>query len=152
MAYGKIFQVASRHARDLRRLPNLSYSEHHKRTSHDLKAARTIAVVIGTFVCCWIPFCVLSVLYGYNLPIDITIGNATKWLAYLNALLNPVVYSCLDKQLRNIVLKRVICWNRYHNTTRSQLSSVCAMQLRENSTKLPDNLRVTLSAEKSRPS
>ena len=137
ITYGKIFLVANRHAQQLRRLPNVYNNYHYKRRSYDIKAARTIAVVIGTFVCCWIPFCVISVLYGYRLPINIAIGNTTKWLAYLNALLNPVVYSFLDKQIRNVVLKRVICWKSSNVNSQDYRSNVSLTQLRDMSLRRP---------------
>ncbi|EDO38613.1 predicted protein, partial [Nematostella vectensis] len=100
-AYTKIFKVAMTHARDITRHTSYSRDEKFHRVSRDLKAAKTISVVIGTFVCCWAPFMVVSVCYAYFM-VNMQVGNFTKWLAYLNALLNPLVYSCVDKQLRTI--------------------------------------------------
>lgn len=103
--YSIMFKVAQHHYNNISRARNLTDQEKYKTVSRDLKAARTIAVVIGTFVCCWLPFMVVSICFAF-INVDLKVANLTKWLTYINALLNPVVYSCLDKQLRRIIAKR----------------------------------------------
>ncbi|XP_020893989.1 D(5)-like dopamine receptor [Exaiptasia diaphana] len=114
VTYSKIFCVARKHAREMVRRSSISQetSEKFKRVSRDLKAAKTISVVIGTFVFCWAPFLILSVCYAYKVKIHMDVANITKWMAYTNALLNPLVYSFVDKQLRSLVIKVIICYNR----------------------------------------
>ena len=73
----------------------------------DIKAAKTIAVVIGGFVVCWLPF-FIYVLSWANLnrhPLPITFLNVAKWLEYLNSCLNPVIYTCLNRTYRNAFKK-----------------------------------------------
>lgn len=112
VTYSKIFCVARKHARDMVRRSSISQEEKYKRVSRDLKAAKTISIVIGTFVCCWTPFMVLSICYAYTVNVHITIANIAKWSTYCNALLNPLVYSFVDKQLRSLVIKVIVCYNR----------------------------------------
>jgi hypothetical protein len=112
VAYSNIFCVARKHARDMVRRSSISQEERYKRVSRDLKAAKTISVVIGTFVCFWAPFIVVSVCYSYKVPVDRGVATIVKWLSYVNALLNPLVYSCVDKQLRSLVIKIIVCKGR----------------------------------------
>ncbi|KXJ28719.1 Alpha-1A adrenergic receptor [Exaiptasia diaphana] len=55
--YARIFAVARRQARLITK--NLSYKT-------DIKAAKTIAVVIGAFVVCWLPFFVIIIGYAFD--------------------------------------------------------------------------------------
>ncbi|XP_031558800.1 alpha-1A adrenergic receptor-like [Actinia tenebrosa] len=124
VSYSKIFCVAQKHARDIVRRSSISQEEKFKRVSRDLKAAKTISVVIGTFVCFWAPFIVVSVCYSFNVWVDFIFANIVKWLAYINALLNPLVYSCVDKQLRSLVIKIVVCKGRRDEEAQMPLRAV----------------------------
>lgn len=106
-AYGSMFRVAMRHTRDQTHRANAECQRHHNRFKRDLKAAKTIGFVIGTFLCCWAPFIFVSVAYAFFPEINQVYASFTKWLSYLNAVLSPVVYTCVDKQLRCLVWKRL---------------------------------------------
>ncbi|KAL9962407.1 hypothetical protein ACROYT_G031508 [Oculina patagonica] len=105
-AYGSMFRVAMRHTRDPARRQESKNHHCYKEVKRHLKAAKTIAFVIGTFLCCWAPFIIVSVCYAFY-ELDPNGASVAKWLAYLNAVLNPVVYTCVDKQLRRLVWKRL---------------------------------------------
>lgn len=107
VAYGSMFRVAMRHTRDPTHRANAECQRHHNRFKRDLKAAKTIGFVIGTFLCCWAPFIFVSVAYAFFPEINQVYASFTKWLSYLNAVLSPVVYTCVDKQLRCLVWKRL---------------------------------------------
>lgn len=71
----------------------------------DIKAAKTIAVVIGGFVICWLPFFIIVLSYANLKSPPITFLNVAKWLEYLNSCLNPVIYTCLNRTYRNAFKK-----------------------------------------------
>lgn len=106
-AYGSMSRVAMRHTRYQTHVLETTSPQCYKEVKRHLKAAKTVAFVIGTFLCCWAPFIIVSVCYAfYNL--DPNGASVAKWLAYLNAVLNPVVYTCVDKPLRRLVRKRLL--------------------------------------------
>ena len=105
-AYGSMFRIARRHARDQTHLQSTINQQCYKTVKRDLKAAKTIAFVIGTFLCCWAPFIIVSFLFAVGFHLDPDGASVSKWLSYLNAVLNPVVYTCVDKQLRRLVWRR----------------------------------------------
>lgn len=76
--------------------------------SKELKAAKTVGAVIGAFVICWGPFFVLNLIYGLckgcsPLPEESVL--AAKWLHYVNSVLNPIIYACMNKDFRSAFKK-----------------------------------------------
>lgn len=75
------------------------------RTS-DNKAAFTLGVITGVFLCCWIPFFVINPINAYN-P-DLIHPNAfvvSTWLGYVNSCLNPIIYSIFNTEFREAFKK-----------------------------------------------
>ena len=76
--------------------------------SKELKAAKTVGAVIGAFVICWGPFFVLNLIYGLCiscLPLPEESVLAAKWLHYVNSVLNPIIYACMNKDFRSAFKK-----------------------------------------------
>lgn len=92
--YARIYLVARYQARQIGR----NYAT-------DIKAAKTIAVVIGGFVICWLPFFIVVLSYANHTKIPLSFLNVAKWLEYLNSCLNPVIYTCLNRTYRNAFKK-----------------------------------------------
>ena len=70
--------------------------------ANEMKAAKTILVVIGAFVVCWLPFFAIVVGHAndpkFSYPIEVY--NMFKWMEYLNSCLNPVIYTCMNRTYR----------------------------------------------------
>lgn len=92
--YARIYLVARYQARQIGR----NYAT-------DIKAAKTIAVVIGGFVICWLPFFIVVLSYANRTNIPLSFLNVVKWLEYLNSCLNPVIYTCLNRTYRSAFKK-----------------------------------------------
>jgi len=103
--YARIFSVARRQARMITK--NLSYKT-------DIKAAKTIAVVIGAFVICWLPFFVLILGFALNKKFltDMRIYRGIKWMEYLNSCLNPIIYCCLNRTYRGAFKRLFKRWRK----------------------------------------
>lgn len=76
--------------------------------SKELKAAKTVAAVIGAFVVCWAPFFILNLIYALcescrPLPKESVL--AAKWLHYVNSVLNPIIYACMNKDFQTAFKK-----------------------------------------------
>jgi hypothetical protein len=114
--YFKIYKVAHAHARRIGRHENASHSAmvynsttgttHRRRSmSKNIKAAKTIAILVSAFLVCWMPYTLIScasILCGRschdNTPSEIL--PLTLLLAYINSALNPFLYAFHNKDFR----------------------------------------------------
>lgn len=81
--------------------------KHKKSTSYDVKkerkAAKTLAIITGSFLLCWLPFFILEVVkpFCHDLELNATMLSVFLWLGYFNSLLNPVIYTIFSPDFRN---------------------------------------------------
>lgn len=95
-----------------------------KRFRMETKAAKTLAIIVGGFIFCWLPFFSLYLLRGfYPDIIPQAVFSVIFWLGYCNSALNPLVYALFSKDFR-FAFKKIICkcfcarnTNLKHNTS-----------------------------------
>ncbi|XP_072300163.1 trace amine-associated receptor 13c-like [Eucyclogobius newberryi] len=93
--YLRVFVVAVSQARALRsqissvNMPQIGNVTVKKK---ELKAARTLGIVVLVFLCCFCPYYVPS-LVGEETAVDAASVDIEIWLAHFNSCLNPVIYA-----------------------------------------------------------
>lgn len=67
------------------------------------KAAKTLVIVVGGFVVCWLPFFILYVVEPFcaSCPVNDALRSMLTWLGYANSLLNPFIYATYNKHFRH---------------------------------------------------
>ncbi|EDO43118.1 predicted protein, partial [Nematostella vectensis] len=112
-AYSIVFRVALRQTRQI----NTSNSQKTRASRYsfvtELKAAKTLAAVVGAFALCWAPFVLINGIYSMCIEcpyIKPEIILVVKWLHYGNSLLNPPIYGLLNKDFR-VAFKHILCCN-----------------------------------------
>ncbi|XP_063297827.1 trace amine-associated receptor 4-like [Pelobates fuscus] len=95
--YIHIFSVAQKQARMLvlHNHPHYLGTNTNKASLKvESKAAKTLSLVMGAFLLCWLPFSIVTVVDPY---LDFTTSddlyNAVLWLGYFNSSLNPIIYA-----------------------------------------------------------
>uniref|UniRef100_A0A4W5K6N5 Alpha-1A adrenergic receptor n=1 Tax=Hucho hucho TaxID=62062 RepID=A0A4W5K6N5_9TELE len=74
--------------------------------SREKKAAKTLGIVVGCFVLCWLPFFLvmpIGSIFPSHRPPD-TIFKITFWLGYLNSCINPIIYPCFSQEFKRAFL------------------------------------------------
>lgn len=78
--------------------------------ARERKATKTLGIILGAFIICWLPFFVASLV----LPIcrdscwlHPAVFDFFTWLGYLNSLINPVIYTVFNEEFRQ-AFQRVV--------------------------------------------
>ncbi|XP_040607305.1 G-protein coupled receptor 12 isoform X2 [Mesocricetus auratus] len=97
--YIQICKIVMRHAHQI------ALQHHFLATSHYVttrKGVSTLALILGTFAACWMPFTLYSLIADYTYPSIYT--YATLLPATYNSIINPVIYA-----YRNQEIQKALC-------------------------------------------
>lgn len=76
------------------------------------KAARTLGIIMGAFIVCWLPFFtwyVTITLCGDSCNIPPIMEPMFFWTGYFNSMLNPAIYAYFNKDFRE-AFRRTLEW------------------------------------------
>ncbi|XP_056620956.1 trace amine-associated receptor 4-like [Triplophysa dalaica] len=114
--YIRIFYVAEKHARVIaEQVPVATGGLKSQSSAHrERKAAKTLAIVMGVFLLCWLPIFMATVVdsvLNFVTPADVF--EALIWFGYFNSTCNPLIYgffySRFQKAFKILVLSYTCC-------------------------------------------
>lgn len=89
--------------------------------SKERKAARTLGIIVGAFILCWLPFFIMYVTVPFCSSCNLTPGVelGMTFLGYVNSALNPVIYTVFNIDFRKaftyLVGKHIKCQRNSRN-------------------------------------
>lgn len=114
--YFNIYKIASAHAHRIAKqevLPSVlscsnddsgTTTSEKKRISKNIKAAKTIAIVVSTFLLCWMPLTLTSMIGALCrecfFAVNVHLWTVLVLLSYANSAMNPILYSFFNKEFR----------------------------------------------------
>lgn len=113
--YYHIYKIASAHARRIAKQEvttsvasnsnedSGTITSEKKRIKRSIKAAKTIAIIVSTFLLCWIPLTLTSAvgsLCRECLEVTGELWIVLIVLAYMNSAINPILYSFFNQEFR----------------------------------------------------
>uniref|UniRef100_A0A0A9WDL6 5-hydroxytryptamine receptor n=3 Tax=Lygus hesperus TaxID=30085 RepID=A0A0A9WDL6_LYGHE len=86
-------------------------------SKRERKAAKTLAIITGAFVICWLPFFIMAILLPVCNMYQVCVLNEYLfafflWLGYFNSTLNPIIYTIFSPEFRH-AFKRLLFGKRH---------------------------------------
>lgn len=75
--------------------------------SKERRAARTLGIIMGVFVICWLPFFLMYLILPFCATCcpSMTLINVITWLGYANSTVNPLIYTIFNIEFRKAFKK-----------------------------------------------
>eukprot|EP00794_Sanderia_malayensis_P009875 gene9875-10885_t len=115
--YTKLLRVARRHARQIESVKHEiensacddTVTTGQRRTAprkeRNLKAAKTLGIVLGCLLVCWVPFLVVAFIDTVNngLYRSVFVVKLLGTLTYVNSIINPIIYTYISRDFKKAI-------------------------------------------------
>ncbi|XP_043269310.1 octopamine receptor beta-2R [Venturia canescens] len=106
------------------------------------KAARTLGIIMGTFILCWLPFFlwyVTTSLCGSSCHCPDVVVHVVFWIGYTNSALNPLIYAYFNRDFREAFKNTLQC--AFCSLCRREPSDLEALDFRRPSLRFDDRTK-----------
>lgn len=84
-----------------------------RRLQRETKAAKTLAIIVGAFIFCWLPFFTIYLIGAFcSECIPDMVFNVVFWIGYCNSAINPCIYALFSKDYRDAFKNLLVCRKR----------------------------------------
>lgn len=83
---------------------------HIKKFNRETKAAKTLAIIVGAFILCWLPFFTIYLIGAFcQSCVPPLVFSIFFWLGYCNSALNPFIYGMFSRDFRSAFIRLLLC-------------------------------------------
>lgn len=81
-----------------------------RRFHAETKAAKTVGIIVGGFIICWLPFFTAYLIRAFcnDTCVPSILMSIFTWLGYCNSAINPVIYGLFSRDFRR-AFKTIVC-------------------------------------------
>ena len=98
---------------------------HRSKFRRETKAAKTLAIIVGVFILCWLPFFTMYLVEAFCVDcIPPLVFSIFFWLGYFNSALNPCIYALFSRDFRFAFKTLLTCRKPYTHNTMENTSHV----------------------------
>nr|XP_055042939.1 trace amine-associated receptor 4-like [Misgurnus anguillicaudatus] len=119
-----IFNVVKKHTKVLSEKVSVTTTGVNSQSSahRERKAAKTLALVMGIFFICWLPFSITAAVDPFfNFVTAADVYEALFWFAYFNSTCNPLIYGffypCFQKAFKTLIFTYICGFNQSDTLT-----------------------------------
>ena len=87
-------------------------SSNKRKMKREHKAAKTLGIIMGAFLFCWLPFFLwyfITSMCGEACPNPEILVKILFWVGYFNSALNPIIYAFFNREFRYAFKKLLRC-------------------------------------------
>ncbi|XP_070556152.1 histamine H3 receptor-like [Ptychodera flava] len=97
-----------------------------RRLSRDKKLAKSLVIIVGSFVLCWTPYQILNLVQSIcGNCVNTLVYDFSFWVLWLNSTLNPLLYPFCNAQFK-MAFKKILCKKRYQKCRQAYTMRECA--------------------------
>ena len=83
---------------------------HARKFAQETKAAKTVAIIVGAFIICWLPFFTIYLIMAFCSDCVPQLAfSIIFWLGYCNSMINPFIYAMFSRDFRRAFHNLLFC-------------------------------------------